>query len=210
MYQLGKDLIFPHPELANEEGILAWGGDLSPKRLMLAYSYGIFPWYEEETPILWWSPALRFVLFPDDLKVSKSMRKVLREKQFSITYNQAFASVIKECKQINRPSQEGTWITDKMQKAYTVLHQKGVAQSVEVWQKGQLVGGLYGVVVGDVFCGESMFAKVSNASKAGFITLVQSGRFKLFDCQVYTKHLESLGAKHIPRVDFLKFLGVDI
>ncbi len=209
MYKLGKDLVFPHPELANDEGILAWGGDLSPERLQLAYSYGIFPWYDVDSPILWWSPPLRFVLFPDELKVSKSMRKVLRSGQFRITQNTNFSAVIQGCKEMYRPGQDGTWITDEMQAAYITLNEKGIAQSVEVWQEGQLVGGLYGVVVGEVFCGESMFAKVSNASKAGFITLVQSGQFKLFDCQVHTDHLESLGAKHIPRADFLQFLGVD-
>ncbi len=209
MYQLSEDLVFPHPELADDKGILAWGGDLSPERLALAYSHGIFPWYEDDSPILWWSPPLRFVLFPDELKVSKSMRKILRSGDFSVTQNQDFPAVIRACKEMYRPGQHGTWITDEMEQAYITLHRKGMAQSVEVWQNGQLVGGLYGVVVGDVFCGESMFSKVSNASKAGFITLVQSGQFKLFDCQVHTKHLESLGAKHIPRTDFLQFLGVE-
>lgn len=209
MYQLTEELVFPHPKLADENGILAWGGDLSAERLALAYSYGIFPWYEKDSPILWWSPPLRFVLFPDELKVSKSMQKVLRSGQFSITQNQNFASVVRGCKEMQRPGQEGTWITDEMEKAYTCLHDRGMAKSVEVWQDGILVGGLYGVVVGDVFCGESMFTKVCNASKAGFIALVQSGQFKLFDCQVYTAHLESLGAQHIPRTDFLQFLGVE-
>ncbi len=208
MYQLSDELVFPHPELADDEGILAWGGDLSPERLELAYSYGIFPWYEADSPILWWSPPLRFVLFPNEVKVSKSMRKVLRSGQFTVTQNKDFSAVIRSCKEMYREGQDGTWITDEMELAYIELHQKGMAQSVEVWQNNELVGGLYGVVVGDVFCGESMFAKVSNASKAGFITLVQSGQFKLFDCQVHTAHLESLGAKYIPRVDFLRFLGV--
>lgn len=210
MYQLTDQLVFPHPELADEEGILAFGGDLSPERLSLAYTYGIFPWYNEENPIIWWSPPLRFVLFPDDLKISKTMRKVLRDRQFTFTLNQDFSNVIRACKEVYRPGQQGTWITDEMEKAYNILHQKGLAQSVEVWQDNELVGGLYGVVVGNVFCGESMFAKVSNASKAGFITLVKSARFKLFDCQIYTSHLASLGAKHIPRADFLRFLGVEI
>ncbi len=208
MYQLTEALSFPHPELADEHGILAYGGDLSPERLALAYSYGIFPWYNEGEPILWWSPALRFVLFPDELKVSKSMRKVLRDGQFKTTVNKDFAQVIRSCKEAYRPNQDGTWITDEMEQAYIVLHEKGMAQSVEVWEEGELVGGLYGVVVGDVFCGESMFSKVSNASKVGFINLVQKGGFKLFDCQIHTEHLESLGAKHIPRTDFLRFLGV--
>lgn len=196
--------------LADHSGILAYGGDLSAERLQLAYSCGIFPWYNEEDPILWWSPELRFVLFPEDLKVSKSMQKVLRNREFICTQNKDFAGVIHSCKEVQRPGQDGTWITDEMEEAYNILHQKGLAESVEVWKDGALVGGLYGVVVGDVFCGESMFAKVSNASKAGFITLVQSGRFKLFDCQVHTEHLESLGAKHIPREDFLRFLGIEI
>ncbi len=208
MYRLTEDLSFPHPELADEYGILAYGGDLSPERLALAYSYGIFPWYNEGEPILWWSPELRFVLFPDELKVSKSMRKVLRDGQFTTTVNKDFVQVIRSCKDTYRPNQDGTWITDEMEEAYIILHEKGMAQSVEVWQEGELVGGLYGVVVGDVFCGESMFSKVSNASKVGFINLVQKGGFKLFDCQIHTEHLESLGAKHIPRTDFLRFLGV--
>lgn len=208
MYQLSEDLLFPHPELADEDGILAWGGDLSAERLALAYSYGIFPWYNDGEPILWWSPSLRFVLFPNELKVSKSMRKVLRNRQFQFTQNHDFAAVLRACKEMKRPGQQGSWITNEMEEAYNILHERGMAQSVEVWQDGNLVGGLYGVVVGNVFCGESMFSKITNASKAGFLTLVQSRQFKLFDCQVYTAHLESLGAKHIPRADFLQFLGV--
>lgn len=208
MYQLNEELVFPHPELADKSGVLAFGGDLSVERLALAYSNGIFPWYNEDDPILWWSPSLRFVLFPDELKVSKSMRKILREQQFKVTQNQNFNAVIRSCKEAQRPGQEGTWITDEMERAYITLYKKGMAQSVEVWENGDLVGGLYGVVVGEVFCGESMFAGVSNASKVGFIKLVKSGQFKLFDCQVHTNHLESLGAKHIPRADFLQFLGI--
>lgn len=210
MCQLTEELRFPHPELADDSGVLAYGGDLSASRLQLAYSYGIFPWYNEDEPIVWWSPPLRFVLFPEELKVSKSMRKVLRDRQFTITQNKDFTAVVRACKEMQRPGQDGTWISDEMEEAYIRLHLEGVAQSVEVWQQNTLVGGLYGVVVDDVFCGESMFSKVSNASKAGFITLVMSKQFKLFDCQVHTEHLESLGARHIPRVDFLKFLGVAI
>ncbi|PVX49885.1 leucyl/phenylalanyl-tRNA--protein transferase [Balneicella halophila] len=208
MYQLTNELVFPHPMLADEHGILAYGGDLSAERLMLAYTYGVFPWYNEGDPIMWWSPEQRFVLFPEDLRVSKSMKKVLRNKEFVITQNEDFSGVVRSCKEVQRPGQDGTWITDEMEKAYTKLHAKGIAQSIEVWKEDKLVGGLYGVVVRDVFCGESMFAKVSNASKAGFITLVQSKQFKLFDCQVHTDHLERLGAKHIPREDFLRFLGI--
>lgn len=208
MYQLTEELVFPHPELADEQGVLACGGDLSTARLALAYRCGIFPWYNQGEPILWWSPKQRFVLFPDELKVSKSMKKVLRDRQFTITQNKNFEAVIRGCKEMQREGQDGTWITDEMENAYIGLHHKQLAQSVEAWQNGTLVGGLYGIVIGDVFCGESMFAKVSNASKAAFITLVQSRQFKLFDCQVYTAHLERLGAKHIPRTDFLKFLKV--
>lgn len=211
IHQLSHELKFPSPEEATAEGILAIGGDLRPERLMLAYHQGIFPWYSDETPILWWSPNPRFVLYPDNLKVSKSMKQVLRKNQFKITFDTAFDQVITECQQMPRNDQDGTWITDELKEAYGELHRTGFAHSVEVWEDNELVGGLYGVSLGKVYFGESMFAKRSNASKAGFITLVQAMKKKgiqLIDCQVHTKHLESLGAQDISRKEYLRYLDV--
>ncbi len=204
------DLSFPHPTFANAHGILAIGGDLSPQRILLAYENGIFPWYNEDEPIIWWSPDPRFVLYPTELKVSKSMRKVLRDEQFSITYDTDFRAVITECRQAPRHGQDGTWIHSEIIEAYCQLHELGIAHSVEVWQNNKLVGGLYGIGLGRCFCGESMFAKVSNASKAGFVTFVkklESHGFDMIDCQTHSKHLESLGAKNISRADFLEYLN---
>ncbi|WP_339915973.1 leucyl/phenylalanyl-tRNA--protein transferase [Yeosuana marina] len=207
MHYLTNNTGFPDVSEASEEGLLAVGGDLSVNRLIEAYSQGIFPWFEGEEPVLWWSPDPRFVLFPEKLKVSKSMKQVLRNCDFEVTVNKDFKTVISECANIKRDGQPGTWITNSMKKAYTQLHELGYAKSVEVWRCNQLVGGLYGVDLGKgVFCGESMFAKESNASKAGFITFVQNTNYKLIDCQVYTQHLESLGAEDIARDEFLKFL----
>ena len=210
MYLLSKEIEFPPVHLANEDGLLAIGGDLSIERLKLAYKSGIFPWYNQGEPIIWYSPDPRMVLFPSDLRISKSMKQVIRKKEFTITYNQHFSEVISNCKQIYRPSDLGeTWITDEMQRAYIKLHKKGIAKSVEVWKNRELVGGLYGVDLGTVFCGESMFSKESNASKLAFIYLTQKlekKNYKVIDCQVYNPHLESLGAKEISRGDFLKFL----
>lgn len=208
MYELSEELVFPHPGYADEYGVLAVGGDLSCERLALAYRYGIFPWFEEGEPIVWWSPSERFVLFPEELYISKSMKQVIRSNRFQITKNRAFEQVIAQCKAINRRGQQGTWITTEMQQAYIDFHQKGFAESIEVWEGNALVGGLYGVVVGDVFCGESMFSKVANTSKLAFTHLVTSGGYTLIDCQVHTKHLESLGARHIDRTLFLEYLGV--
>ena len=212
MYLLSSKPEFPHPSLANKDGILAIGGDLSPERLLLAYRNGIFPWYNEEDPILWWSPDPRMVVTPAEVHISKSMRKLLREQPFTITYNQCFEHVMNACKQISRKDQDDTWITGDMVAAYARLHQLGYAQSVEVWHEDKLVGGLYGIVLEDkgVFCGESMFALMDNASKYGFITLAQKLHkqgFHLIDCQVYTEHLASLGAKEIPRAEFLNHLS---
>lgn len=210
MYLLSKDLVFPPVQLADEVGLLAIGGDLNVERLLLAYKSGIFPWYNEGEPIIWYSPNPRMVLFPADLKVSKSMKQIIKKGEFSITFNQQFSEVISNCKNIYRAGQGGTWITNEMQKAYVKLHEKGIAKSVEVWLEDELVGGLYGIDLGQVFCGESMFSKVSNASKLGFIYLVQKLKkegYKLIDCQVYNNHLASLGAKEIPRDDFLKYLN---
>jgi len=208
MILLTDDLSFPTHELASPEGVLAVGGDLSVERLLLAYKCGIFPWFEADEPILWWSPDPRFVLFPEELKVSKSMKQVLRNSDFVVTVNTAFADVIDACSKIKRDGQAGTWITNSMRNAYIELHEMGYATSVEVWLDKELVGGLYGVDLGNgVFCGESMFTKVSNASKVGFITFIQNTNYKLIDCQVYTSHLESLGAQDIPRDEFLSYLS---
>jgi leucyl/phenylalanyl-tRNA--protein transferase len=209
MFYLTSKLEFPPPQSASPDGIVAVGGDLKPERLKLAYQNGIFPWFEEEDIILWWSPDPRMVLFPDKLKVSSSMRKILKNNYFKITYNQCFGEVIRHCAQIKRPGQSGTWITDGMIDSYTELHKQGWAVSVEVWKEGKLVGGLYGIDMKHVFCGESMFSLVSNASKAAFITLandLKNKNYKLVDCQVYTQHLESLGAEEIPRSEYLKIL----
>ncbi|MBI9042629.1 leucyl/phenylalanyl-tRNA--protein transferase [Lutibacter sp.] len=209
MYLLPKEIIFPPVHLANKDGILAIGGDLSVERLLLAYKSGIFPWYNEGEPIIWYSPKERMVLFPNELKISKSMRQILKKDEFKITYNQNFGDVISNCKNIYRDGQGGTWITSKMEKAYLELHKLGVAKSVEVWLEDELVGGLYGIDLGHVFCGESMFSKVSNTSKLAFIYLVQKlekENYKLLDCQVYNNHLDSLGAREISRVDFLEYL----
>ncbi|MEY8869377.1 leucyl/phenylalanyl-tRNA--protein transferase [Meridianimaribacter flavus] len=207
MHILNKDIAFPEITSASPEGVLAIGGDLSVERLLLAYKSGIFPWFSEDEPIIWWSPDPRFVLFPEKLKVSKSMKQVLRNTSFVVTVNQAFTQVITECAKAKRDGQDGTWITQTMIEAYTKLHQLGYAKSVEVWLHNELVGGLYGVDVGNgVFCGESMFAKVSNASKAGFITFIQNTNYKLIDCQVYTNHLERLGAEDMDREVFLGYL----
>jgi len=209
MYFLSKELYFPPAETASPEGIVAVGGDLSPERLVLAYQLGIFPWFEEEEPILWWSPPERMVLFFDDLTISKSMRNIINRKQFKVTFNTAFRDVIVNCKKITRKDQAGTWITDNMVEAYFKLHELGIAKSVEVWENEELVGGLYGVDLGHVFCGESMFSKVSNASKLAFIALakqLEMADYRLLDCQVYNDHLASLGCVEIDREDFLKVL----
>ena len=208
IFQLSNDLIFPPAEGA-VEGIVAVGGDLSYQRLELAYQSGIFPWYNEGEPIIWWSPDPRFVLFPEKLKISKSMKQVLRNGGFEVTLNKDFEQVIDNCKKVVRKGQDDTWITPLMKQAYLTLFEKGKVTSVEVWKDNHLVGGLYGVNVGNIFCGESMFTKVSNASKVGFITFVE--QFKknggiLIDCQIHTNHLESLGAEEISRKRFLSFL----
>ncbi|WP_051931095.1 leucyl/phenylalanyl-tRNA--protein transferase [Gillisia sp. Hel_I_29] len=197
--------------MATEDGLLAYGGDLSVNRLLYAYTHGIFPWFEDGQPVLWWSPDPRMVLYPKKLKVSKSMKQVLGNNNFHLTFNKDFKSVIENCASIKRDGQNGTWITSEMQDAYMKLHELGIAQSVEVWLDEELVGGLYGIYLRDknVFCGESMFAKVSNASKFAFIKMIEKLRIagvKLIDCQVYTSHLESLGAEEISREEFLKFL----
>lgn len=205
---LNEKIEFPDVSKASKDGLLAVGGDLDPERLILAYKNGIFPWFDNDKYIMWWSPDPRFVLFPEKLKISKSMNQILRKSDFKITVNQEFQKVINECSQVKRPGQSGTWITKKMIEAYTKLFNMGYAKSIEVWKQNELVGGLYGVDLGNnIFCGESMFSKVNNASKAGFITFIQNTNYKLIDCQVYTGHLESLGAQEISRKEFIKLLN---
>ncbi len=201
------DLWFPNPEWAQEDGVLAVGGDLTPERLMLAYSQGIFPWYDETTPLIWYSPHERFVLFPPKLKVSKSMRNFINQNKYRVTFNRNFKGVIAKCATINREGQEGTWITADMQEAYIKLHELGYAHSVETWYQGEIVGGLYGVQVGEVFCGESMFSTMSNASKMALIWLCRNKQYKMIDCRVYTEHLESMGAEMISREEYIRMLN---
>jgi leucyl/phenylalanyl-tRNA--protein transferase len=210
IYYLSSTLFFPAVTQADREGILAIGGDLSPQRLQLAYQSGIFPWFEEGEPIIWWSPNPRMVLFLEELIISKSMRNILNRNSFTVTFNQKFRDVISNCQNIERDGQKGTWITNDMIDAYVKLHEMGIAKSVEVWHNEELVGGLYGIDLGHVFCGESMFSKVSNASKVAFIALVENLKkqnYKLVDCQVYNPHLESLGCREIERDDFMEILS---
>ena len=209
VYQLSEDLAFPSPHLASKEGLLAVGGDLTLTRLLLAYSLGIFPWYSEGEPILWWSPDPRLVLYPNELKISRSLYKVIKKGAYTITIDHAFDRVINDCAQVRLENQEGTWIVDEMVKAYCYLHESGFAHSVEAWADDRLAGGLYGVSLGRCFFGESMFTRVSNASKVAFVSLVQHLRsldFALIDCQITTGHLTRFGAREIPRSRYLKEL----
>lgn len=209
MYVLTKDLIFPSVEEADKMGVLAIGGDLSAERLLLAYQSGIFPWFEDNDPILWWSPNPRMILFLNEFVVSKSMRNIINRNIFKVTFNQDFRNVIINCSKVKRNGQNGTWISDEMVDAYCNLHELGIAKSIEVWQNNELVGGLYGIDLGHIFCGESMFSTVSNASKMAFIALVnylKENNYKLLDCQVYNEHLESLGCREIARNDFMAIL----
>jgi len=207
MRWLNNTIEFPPLTEADVDGLLAAGGDLSPERVIYAYKNGIFPWYEADQPVMWWAPDPRFVLYPDKLKVSKSTKQILKNQTFEITVNRNFTDVIEACANIKREAQSGTWITDKMIETYCELHQRGIAKSVEVWQNKTLVGGLYGIELGNtIFCGESMFSHVSNASKIGFITFIQNTNYKLIDCQLHTDYLESLGAEHISRSKFMQYL----
>lgn len=209
IYLNPDEISFPDPEFTDSEsGLLAFGGDLSPERLLFAYQTGLFPWFNEGEEILWWCPDPRFVLFPDEVKVSKSMKKILRNGQFQFTEDQCFREVMIQCKNTYRKGQDGTWISDELIDSFEVLHRHGFAKSFEVWQEGELVGGFYGVQIGRVFCGESMFSKVSNASKAGFLNFVlnKNENFDLIDCQIQSEHLESLGAKMISKLEYLKIL----
>lgn len=209
-YRYIDSLFFPHPQLANREGILGIEGDLSIDRLILAYNFGIFPWYNEGDPIIWWCPSPRFVIFPDKVKVAKSMRPYFNNHRFEVTYNRFFSDIIHFCRYTERPGQEGTWITDEIIQAYIRLHEAGYATSVEVWEGHELVGGLYGVSIGKVFFGESMFSLRSNASKFGFITLARKLHeegFMLIDCQQPNPYLASLGGEFISGDDFQGILG---
>ena len=206
MFWLSDKIEFPPYEFTTKEGIIALGGDLSCERLIHAYKNGIFPWFSEGEPIVWYCPYKRMVLFPDDLKISKSMRKVMQKSEFIITENKAFEEVIYHCKYIDRKDGFGTWITDDMHQAYINLYKKGIAKSLEVWLDKELVGGLYGLEINGIFCGESMFSKISNTSKLALIYLVKNNNYRIIDCQVYNDHLASLGAKEIDRELFLNIL----
>ena len=209
VYRLTKELVFPPPELADDDGLLAIGGDLSVNRLILAYSMGIFPWYSDNDPILWWSPDPRLVLIPGELKVSRTLRQTIKKGIYHVTTNTAFEDVIRNCATIRRKGQGGTWITGDMIKAYVRLHKAGYAHSVESWAGDELAGGFYGVMMGKAFFGESMFAKKTDASKVAFATyaaILAEKDFELIDCQVTTDHMKRFGAREIPRTEFLKLL----
>ena len=208
-YLNDKDILFPDTSLAEEDGLLAIGGDLSADRLILAYKSGIFPWFSEDEPICWYAPHERCVILPQNIFISKSMQKILEKNIFTITTNNAFEKVISNCSKINRKEANRTWITDEMEKAYIKLHSLGIAHSVEVWQKDELVGGLYGIRINDVFCGESMFSKVSNASKAALIWLCTKNNYTLIDCQLPNPHLISMGAEMISRNAYLNILKTE-
>ncbi|MGH9897348.1 MAG: leucyl/phenylalanyl-tRNA--protein transferase [Pyrinomonadaceae bacterium] len=209
VYFLSKKIEFPPVELAHPDGLLAIGGDLSPERLILAYKSGIFPWYADDQPILWYSPEDRMVLYPSQLHVSRSLQRTLRQGQFTHTFDKAFTRVIHECAVADRHGQIGTWITDEMIAGYCELHRQGYAHSVETWENGELVGGIYGVSLGGAFFGESMFKKRSNASKAALVSLVEKigeWGFHFLDCQVYTEHMKCFGAQMLTRFDYLNAL----
>jgi leucyl/phenylalanyl-tRNA--protein transferase len=210
VYALEEDLIFPHPSEAEEDGLLAVGGDLSAERLLLAYANGIFPWYADDTPILWWSPNPRMLLFPQDFILRKSLKQSINKARYSMRCDTAFEQVIRECRHIKRKDEEGTWITDEMQEAYVQLHKLGFAHSVEVFEDNNLVGGLYGLSLGAAFFGESMFSKTTDSSKIAlyyFCRFCMQHAFEFIDCQMYTEHLSRLGAKEIPQEDFLQLLA---
>lgn len=206
MNWLTDKIEFPPYHQASREGVIAFGGDLSEERLLCAYKNGIFPWFSEGEPIVWYCPLERMVLFPEELRISKSMQKIMNKDDFEITENRAFKEVIFNCKHVVRSDGFGTWITDTMEDAYLRLHEIGVAKSIEVWFRNELVGGLYGIEINNIFCGESMFSTHSNASKLAFIHLAKSAKYKIIDCQMYNEHLASLGAKEIERSRFLKIL----
>ncbi|MBC7494938.1 MAG: leucyl/phenylalanyl-tRNA--protein transferase [Flavobacterium sp.] len=209
MYFLSKDLYFPPVATASDQGILAVGGDLEIERLILAYKSGIFPWFDNNDPILWWAPTKRMVVYPNQYVISKSNRNLLNQKKFEITFNKCFKAVVLHCQNIKRKGQQGTWISDEIVNKYCQLHEMGIAKSVEVWQNNELVGGLYGIDLGTIFCGESMFSIVSNASKVAFISLInhlKNNNYALLDCQVHNHYLEQLGAFEIERTTFMDVL----
>jgi leucyl/phenylalanyl-tRNA---protein transferase len=209
VYRIPKEYYFPPASDADPNGLLGWGGDLHPHRLLKAYQRGIFPWYSEGQPILWFSPNPRYVLYPEKIHIPRSLKKIIRRGEYTITIDQAFDDVIKNCSLVARPRQFGTWITSEMKDAYTELHKMGVAHSVEAWKDGQLVGGLYGVINGALFAGESMFANASDSSKVAFVWIVrqlQKWGVKLIDCQVYTEHLERFGAEDMDREQYLQYV----
>ena len=208
MILLDSQMSFPDPEFTHSaNGLLAVGGDLSPERIHFAYQLGIFPWFNPGEDFLWWCPDPRFVLFPTDLKISKSMRKILRDEVFTFTENKCFRQVMQECQEIYRKDQDGTWISDELINSFVHLKEQGIAKSIEVWQNEELVGGLYGIQIGKVFCGESMFSSVSNASKTALIYLTKTMGFELIDCQLPNDHLMSLGAEMISREEYLEILN---
>jgi leucyl/phenylalanyl-tRNA--protein transferase len=205
VFHLTDHPVFPDPALADKDGLLAVGGDLSSERLIMAYQHGIFPWYSEGEPILWYSPHERFVVFPDEVITSHSMRQLIKSEKYNMTWDKAFTQVITHCSKVKRKGQSGTWINDDMIGAYIRLHEAGIAHSVEVWDGDKLIGGLYGVAVGKVFCGESMFSLAPNASKLALISLCQDRGYRLIDCQLYTPHLESMGGRLIDRAMYDSF-----
>lgn len=209
IYLNPDEISFPDPEMMeSESGLLAIGGDLKPERLYFAYQLGLFPWFNEGEEILWWCPDPRFVLYPKNLKISKSMRKILRDEVFTFSENKCFRQVLNECRNTFRKGQDGTWLSEDLIDSLEKLQEAGIAKSVEVWQNEELVGGFYGIQIGKVFCGESMFAKVSNASKAGFIQFIQNQKenLEVIDCQIHSEHLESLGAEMISKKEYLTIL----
>lgn len=213
VFQLPEQAVFPRIEFAEPDGLLAVGGDLSTNRLLNAYAQGIFPWYNEGDPILWWSPDPRLVLYPQNLRIAKSMRPIFNQKKYRFTFDTSFREVMLNCRDISRKGQKGTWITKAVLDSYCKLNEMGYAHSVEVWEGEELVGGVYGIALGGCFCGESMFALKKNASKAGFIYMVrllESRGFTLIDCQVTTDHLMSLGAIEVPRRKFVRELDRSI
>ena len=209
MVRLGDDHIFPSPRSANEHGVVAYGGDLNPNRIIQAYRQGIFPWFESDDNLLWWSPNPRMILYPEKIKISKSLKLVIKKNTFKVTFNKDFEEVIESCSNIKRLGQKGTWITSGLKESFLNLHEKGLAMSVEVWKDSKIVGGLYGLDLGHVFCGESMFSKSSNASKVALVNLsseLRKNNYKFIDCQIPTEHLKSMGGEEVSRDDFLKLL----
>jgi leucyl/phenylalanyl-tRNA--protein transferase len=213
IFLLSDDIAFPSPYLASKEGLLAVGGDLTQKRLLLAYRMGIFPWFSNNEPIMWWSPDPRLVLFPEEIRISKTLKKILKKKMFHVTMDSAFDQVINQCAQARLQNNQATWIVEEMIDAYCKLHEFGFAHSVEAWHQGELAGGVYGVSLGGCFFGESMFTQVSNASNVALVKLVEyllSLSFDMIDCQIFTEHLIRFGAKEIPRVRFLEKLNASL